>query len=109
MSYKSKKIAIITAVIVVLIAAISVGAYYFIQGNDSAQAAYSENEQDLAGANNGESETAGNPEEQTNPADDQNDENEEELNQGEEEPQGPTNIDDNTDNNTSWLGRPVPI
>ena len=101
MSYKSKKIAIITAVIVVLIAAISVGAYYFIQGNDSAQAAYSENEQDLAGANNGESETAGNPEEQTNPAEESNDENEGEANQGGEDSQEPTNVDDNTDNDTT--------
>lgn len=101
MSYKSKKIAIITAVIVVLIAAISVGAYYFIQGNDSAQAAYSENEQDLAGANNGESETAGNPEEQTNPAEELNDENEGEANQGGEDSQEPTNVDDNTDNDTT--------
>ena len=56
MSYKSKKIAIITAVVLVLIAAISVGTYFFVQGNDNAQAAYTEND-NLAQTGNGESDT----------------------------------------------------
>lgn len=96
MSYKSKRLAIIVAVIVILIAAISVGTYYFIQGNDDTQAAYTGDEQV---ANNGDSETAGSEDEQTNPADEQDEEGE--VNQGEEDSQEPTNIDDNTDNDTT--------
>ena len=38
MSYKSKKIAIITAIILVLISGISIGAYFFIKGNDESSA-----------------------------------------------------------------------
>ena len=75
MSYKSKKIAIITAVVLVLIAAISVGTYFFVQGNDNAQAAYTEND-NLAQTGNGESdttETNNGSEGQTNPTDEQND------------------------------------
>ena len=95
MSYKSKRLAIIVAVIVVLIVAISIGTYYFIKGNDNAQATYTGNEQV---ANNGESETAGNSEEQINSADEQN--NEGDVNQGEEDSQEPTNLVDNTDDDT---------
>ena len=95
MNYKSKRLAIIVAVIVVLIVAISIGTYYFIKGNDNAQATYTGNEQV---ANNGESETAGNSEEQINSADEQN--NEGDVNQGEEDSQEPTNLVDNTGDDT---------
>ena len=95
MSYKSNRLAIIVVIIVVLIVAISIGTYYFIKGNDNAQATYTGNEQV---ANNGESETAGNSEEQINSADEQN--NEGDVNQGEEDSQEPTNLVDNTDDDT---------
>ena len=86
MSYKSKKIAIITAVVLVLIAAISVGTYFFVQGNDNAQAAYTEND-NLAQTGNGESdttETNNGSEGQTNPTDEQNDGNDDEQSQDDE-------------------------
>ena len=38
MSYKSKKIAIITAIILVLIGGISIGTYFYIRGNTDAEA-----------------------------------------------------------------------
>lgn len=97
MSYKSKKIAIITAVVLVLIAAISVGTYFFVQGNDNAQAAYTEND-NLAQTGNGESdttETNNGSEGQTNPTDEQNDGNDDEQSQDDETPE-PTMPGDTT-------------
>ena len=91
MSYKSKKIAIISAIIVVLIIAISIGAYYFIKGNDDTQAAYLNSEQSLAGSDNdGETDTTGSSDEQENPVDTEENE---DANQSEQENDG-----ENTDN-----------
>lgn len=43
MSYKSKKIAIITAIVLVLIGGISIGTYYYIKGNAESEATSGEN------------------------------------------------------------------
>ncbi len=91
MSYKSKRIAIITAVIVLSIVAISTGVYFFIKGNDDIQATYTGNEQNIASTNNGKNETGENGVV----------ENSEEQNQNEEDSKEPINVDENTGNNTT--------
>ena len=73
MSYKSKKIAIITAIVLVLIGGISIGTYYFMKGNAETEATGGENNSTVqngliineADENNEDQNTANNSVEET--------------------------------------------
>ena len=96
MSYKSKKIAIITAIILVLIAGIATGTYYFIKGNDETRAAYEEN-QELTQGNRGESETTQGQEEKPNTDEPSN----QDENIQNDEDEGTNGTDNTTDNESN--------
>ena len=103
MSYKSKKIAIITAIIIVLVAAISTGVYFYIKGNETAKAAFTQEDQDLASSNNGESNTNEELNNNENQENSQNGTNAEETNQGEANSQDSANdsrVEETTENVT---------
>ena len=102
MSYKSKKIAIITAIILVLIAGIATGTYYFIKGNDETRAAYEEN-QELTQGNRGESETTQGQEEKTN-TDEPSNQDENIQNDENEGTNGTDNTTDNESNSSTTTG-----
>ena len=102
MSYKSKKIAIITAIILVLIAGIATGTYYFIKGNDETRAAYEEN-QELTQGNKGESETTQGQEEKTN-TDEPSNQDENIQNDENEGTNGTDNTTDNESNSSTTTG-----
>ena len=102
MSYKSKKIAIITAIILVLIAGIATGTYYFIKGNDETRAAYEEN-QELTQGNRGESETTQGQEEKPN-TDEPSNQDENIQNDENEGTNGTDNTTDNESNSGTTTG-----
>ena len=102
MSYKSKKIAIITAIILVLIAGIATGTYYFIKGNDETRAAYEEN-QELTQGNRGESETTQGQEEEPN-TDETSNQDENLQNDENEGTNGTDNTTDNESNSSTTTG-----
>ena len=102
MSYQNKKIAIITVIVLILIAGISIGAYSYFKGNSDAEATTSENttiNNETMSEQNSVSEENNETSEETNTT-----ENGSDANSSSDETNSESNNNENTSNNGSNAG-----
>ena len=102
MSYQNKKIAIITVIVLILIAGISIGAYSYFKGNSDAEATTSENttiNNETMSEQNSVSEENNETSEETNTT-----ENGSDANSSSDEANSESNNNENTSNNGSNAG-----
>ena len=102
MSYQNKKIAIITVIVLILIAGISIGAYSYFKGNSDAEATTSENttiNNETMSEQNSVSEENNQTSEETNTT-----ENGSDANSSSDETNSESNNNENTSNNGSNAG-----